>query len=143
MVSHYDWRDDETILAWAVDRKGAQAFYLIDDRSCETGDFSARFEPVAGDVVAADGHCNFSPNRRFFANDTYPNRDRDRILMLVRCEDYVRFDIGRFHAPPALDGEWRCDLHPNWLRNGMGVCIDSVHEGFRGIYVLDVRELVG
>ena len=142
MVSHYDWQDDETILGWALDREGEQAFFLIDDHSCDTGDFSACFEPVAVDVVTNDGHCNFSPDRRFFANDTYPNADRDRVLMLVRCQDGVRFDIGNFHAPRFMDGEWRCDLHPNWFRNGTSVCIDSVHEGFRGLYVLDVRELV-
>jgi hypothetical protein len=98
---------------------------------------------VAVDTVRADGHCNFSPDRRFFVNDTYPNRDRLRTLMLVRWDDESVIDIGRFLAPAELDGEHRCDLHPRWFRHGLTVCFDSVHEGYRGIYAIDVAAVVG
>ena len=35
----------------------------------------------------------------------------------------------------------RCDLDPNWSRDGRSVCIDSIHEGSRQVYILDVSEL--
>ena len=52
-------------------------------------------------------------------------------------------DIGRFFAPRELDGEIRCDLHPRWSRDGTQVCLDSVHEGTRQMYVVEVRDIVG
>ena len=40
------------------------------------------------------------------------------------------------------DGTLRCDLHPRWNRDGRQVCIDSIHEGNRHMYVLDVPRIV-
>ena len=51
-------------------------------------------------------------------------------------------DIARLPALPELQGEIRCDFHPRWDRTGQQLCIDSVHEGFRGIYLLDVRAVL-
>jgi Tol biopolymer transport system component len=65
-----------------------------------------------------------------------------RTLILYRPSDGYRLDIGRFFAPRELDGEIRCDLHPRWSRDGQKICFDSVHEGHRQIYVVDVSEIV-
>ena len=51
--------------------------------------------------------------------------------------------LGRFLSPLPFRGEIRCDLHPRWSRDGRQVCFDSVHEGTRQIYVMDVSEIVG
>jgi len=32
-------------------------------------------------------------------------------------------------------------LHPRWNRDGLAVCIDSVHEGERQMYVIDVSQI--
>ena len=48
--------------------------------------------------------------------------------------------LGRFHVPPRYRGSVRCDLHPRWNHDGNLVCIDSVHQGSRQMYVLDVSE---
>ena len=49
--------------------------------------------------------------------------------------------LGSFHADPGLGKENRCDLHPRWSRDGRQVCIDSVHESQRQMYVIDVSSL--
>ena len=34
---------------------------------------------------------------------------------------------------------FRVDLHPRWNWQGNKACFDSVHEGFRGIYVIKLK----
>jgi hypothetical protein len=135
MVSHYDWRDGEGLLAWAnVDGVGMR-YWLCRDRSPER-------EVVGEGVLTCDGHCSYSPDRRWVLTDTYPDSDGKRTLLLFRPDDGVRVDLGRFHAG-GLKGPVRCDLHPRWGRDGRSVCFDSVHVGTRQMYVMDVSEVVG
>ena len=51
--------------------------------------------------------------------------------------------LGRFLAPEAFDGEIRCDLHPRWSPDDRQICFDSVHEGHRRVYLMDVSSLWG
>lgn len=136
MTSHFDWRDATHILAWARRREIGDRYFLFTDQSDEIS--------VMGDgVLTVDGHCSYSPDRRWVLTDTYPARETHlRTLLLYRPEDGLRVDIGAFYSPPETTGEIRCDLHPRWNRDGTQVCIDSVHEGSRQMYVLDVSEVV-
>ncbi|MBN1341974.1 MAG: hypothetical protein JXQ73_04800 [Phycisphaerae bacterium] len=133
MVSHFDWRDDKTILAWARHKNGQNHFYLIDALN---GDMTVMGE----DVLTSDGHCSYSPDRKWVLNDTYPQgKDRLQTLMLYRPADNKRIDIGKFHLPKKLTGPFRVDLHPRWNRDGTQVCFDSAHEPpTRQVYVVDV-----
>jgi hypothetical protein len=136
MVSHYDWRDAEHILAWAREPDVGDRFFLYTDGSGER-------EVVGEDVLTADGHCSYSPDRRWVLSDTYTGADRTRTLILYRPADNLRVDVGRFAVPAGLDGEIRCDLHPRWSRDGRQVCFDSAHEGSRQVYAMDVTGVVG
>ncbi len=136
MVSHYDWRDTETILAWARRRGRGDHYYLLNERT-------GAAEVFAPELLTVDGHCSWSPDRRWLLTDTYLDADRMRTLILYCPDQERRVDIGRFYSPPGLDGPLRCDLHPRWSRDGTKVCIDSAHEGSRQVYVLDVSDLVG
>jgi hypothetical protein len=135
MVSHFDWRDAAKILAWATREGEGNHYFLFAD---EGGGIA----PVGTDVLDCDGHCSYSPDRRWVLTDTYPNADRNRTLILYHPEKGHRVDIGSFHSPPELEGPWRCDLHPRWSRDGRLVCVDSAHEPTRQIYVLDVSPVV-
>jgi Tol biopolymer transport system component len=110
-------------------------YWLCRDRSPER-------EVVGDGVFTCDGHCSFSPDGRWILTDTYPDAEGKRTLILFRPEDGVRVDMGRFHAG-GLAGPVRCDLHPRWSPDGRRVCFDSVHEGTRQMYVMDVSEVVG
>ncbi|CAN5810892.1 hypothetical protein BH23PLA1_BH23PLA1_01640 [soil metagenome] len=135
MVSHFDWRDDRTILAWSTTKEHGNAFYLFDIDSGE-------ITPFGTDVLTRDGHCSYSPDRQWVLNDTYPDSDRLQTLMLYHPEENKRIDIGRFFHPPKLTGPFRCDLHPRWNRDGTQVCIDSAHEDeTRQLYVIDVSSI--
>lgn len=136
MTSHFDWRSSTQILAWARQKAIGDRFFLFTDKT-------NRCEVVGEGTLTMDGHCSYSPDGQWILNDTYPDRtDRKRTLMLFRPADGRRVDIGRFYAPPQLDGEIRCDLHPRWSRDGRSVSFDSVHEGHRQVYVIDVSEVV-
>jgi len=135
VVSHYDWLDSSRLLVWThVPDKGGR-FVLVD---C---DGSGR-NVIGEGVLVEDGHCSFSPDRAWVLNDTYPDRFDMRTLMLYRFPDGPRIDIARLHSPKARWwGEIRCDLHPRWDRSGSRVCVDSVHDGSRQMYVVDVSGL--
>jgi len=135
MVSHFDWRDDRTILAWAKTKKDGNKFYTVDVNSNEA-------TPVYSETTDRDGHCSYSPDRAWVLNDTYPDKSNFRHLMLLKAATGRRYDLNKFHSPPAVAGPFRCDLHPRWNRDGTMVCIDSAHEPTRQMYVLDVREIV-
>lgn len=135
MTSHFDWRNPRQVLAWATRRGIGDRYFLFTDRS-------EQIEVVGEGLFSTDGHCSYSPDGRWILTDTYPDRERKRTLILFNPQENRRVDIGRFFSPPALDGEIRCDLHPRWSRDGRQVCIDSVHEGTRQVYVIDVSDVV-
>ncbi len=135
MTSHFDWRDDRTILAWARVEGRGDHFYRLD---IETNEATL----VGPDILTRDGHCSYSPDRRWILNDTYPDADRLQTLMLYDPERNRRINIGRFLEPPRFQGSYRCDLHPRWNRDGTQVCFDSTHQGtMRQMYVADVSSI--
>ena len=135
VVSHYDWRGEEAILAWSR-RAG------IGDRYFLFPDDGGPVQTIGEGVLTTDGHCSFSPDGRWVLTDTYPDATQHRTLLLYRWNTGERIDIGRFHAPP-MEWQIRCDLHPRWSRDGRQVCIDSIHEGTRQMYVIDVSDITG
>ncbi len=137
MVSHYYWRDEDHLLAWGRTKQIGDRYYLI---NVSTGDWH-----IVGNGVLnlyGDGHPSFSPNRRWFVTDTYPNQARQRYLLLYEVETQKLIEIGRFLAPWQFDKNKRCDLHPRWSPDGMMISIDSAHEGRRMTYLLDVSSIV-
>lgn len=135
MVSHFIWRDPTHILAWSREPNTGDRYHLYTDRSDEV-------KVIGEGILTQDGHCTYSPDKRWILTDTYPDKRRFRTLILYNPVRRRRVDIGRFFAPRKLDGEIRCDLHPRWSRDGKSVCIDSVHEGPRQVYVLDISDIV-
>lgn len=99
---------------------------------------------IGRDVLVANGHMTFSPvSTRWMLSDTYPDdRTHERFLFLFDMQTGERRNLGSFYATPELSKENRCDLHPRWSRDGKQVCIDSVHESQRQMYVLDVSSIV-
>lgn len=130
LVSHFDWLDDQEILAWANIGNQGDAFYMIND-------VNGGFYKVGEGVLTQDGHCSFSPDGGWILTDTYPGRDRARDMMVFSRKRGDLVSLGRFYSDPDLTGEIRCDLHPRWSKRGDKVCFDSTHEGTRQLYVID------
>ena len=135
-VSHFDWLDPQVMLGWMNYANHGNHFYLL---NVETG----RFEILGGDVLTEDGHCSFTQDRQWFLMDTYPDANRMQTLRLWNLAEKREVLLGRFYSAPEVTGAIRCDLHPRWDREDRWVCFDSVHEGTRQVYALDVSEALG
>lgn len=133
MVSHFTWRDDRHLLAWANHDAAGRRYYLFEDQT-------ENVEIVGEDVLTEDGHPSYSPNGRWILTDTYPNREGLRTLILYDTREARRYDVGRYYSPVRFRGPLRCDLHPRWSPDGGRVCFDSIHRGRRGVFVMDVAE---
>lgn len=90
------------------------------------------------------GHTIFSPDGRWLLADTYSDGNSIQRLGLVNVETGEITKLGGFcHCKPAgFPVDTRNDLHPRWSRDGKIVTVDSIHDVERGIYALDVSDLV-
>ena len=133
MVSHCCWKDDEHILAFAHKANGGNGYYLMKDCSQEY--------THTWPELCTDGHPSYSPDGKRVVTDTYPDRARIATVKIMSGEE-IR-TVARVFAPFRYDNDTRCDLHPRWNRAGDAICIDSVFEGRRGLYTvqLDAEEL--
>ncbi len=136
-ISHPMWCADGRIIVWGP-HAGSIHYHRYTD--AEHGPV----EVIGDGILTENGHMSFSPvDLRWMISDTYPDPDtHERILFLYDTQNNVRHDVGSFYADPALKKENRCDLHPRWSRDGMAICIDSVHETERQMYQIDVSAVV-
>ena len=139
-ASHYFWRDDATLLVHlkpGADQHG-ELVLLNDVDGSRTLVDPAYFR--------ADGHCSYSPDGRWILYDSYPDEstpDCLRSLQVYSVDRHEGFTLGRFRSEACVSAGWdlRCDLHPRGMPDGHGISFDSIHEGYRGVYWADLREL--
>ncbi len=134
MVSHFAWRDDEHVLAYARVKERGDRYVLFRDRS------NAR-EIIGEDSFNSDGHPSFSPDKRWIVTDTYPDRFRISYLILYDTRMNERLNLAKLRSPrqyssPTFENNCQCDLHPRWDRLGTMICFDSVHTGKRALCTL-------
>ncbi len=135
MISHYDWMDNQGLLAWARLPGSEDRFVLCKDRNNEK-------QVIGENILTEDGHCSFSPDREWIMTDTYPDRHAMRTLMLFRMNDGRKLNLARLFSPVEIWGEIRCDLHPRWSRDGKQICLDSIHSGERQMYIIDLNGII-
>lgn len=131
-VSHCFWKNDNEILSFLRKKNTGNHYYLMKDKTQEY--------KLLWPELRTDGHCSYSPDGRYVITDTYPNRKRLASVFLCTEEDNCSRRIARVSAPFRYDNDCRCDLHPRWNHKGDTICIDSVHEGKRGLYTIPIRE---
>ena len=130
-VSHFDWRTPTRILVSSdiVDEMGFVEFT----------DGTRDFTPVGRGVLPQDGHASFSPDRQWLLCDTYPQGpERLAQLMVYNIVENRKIVLGEFHHEDQFTGDIRCDLHPRWAPDGKTITFDSVHEGSRQIYLVEL-----
>jgi len=134
-ISHPTWRNNSQIMVWGP-HKNEIHYHLYNDRSKQV-------KIIGADVLTENGHMTFSPDGNWLLSDTYPDdKTNERILFLYNMVSGIRYNIGSFYANPNLGKINRCDLHPRWDNSGTKICIDSVHENERQMYIIDVSKIV-
>lgn len=135
-ISHFAWKNDKEILAWSSSskKKNEKHYYLFKDKTKET-------KIIGKEKLIEDGHPSFSPNGRWVLTDTYPDKGGWKRLILYDTIKNKKINLGKFYTPIRYMGSMRCDLHPRWDRKGEKICFDSVHDGRRKLYVIDIKSL--
>lgn len=135
MVSHCYWKNDEEIIAFERKKEFGPGYYLMKDKTQEWTHLWPQ--------LSNDGHPSYCPvDNNLVVTDSYPNRARVADIKLLRdddCEAKQMKVIARVFAPFKYDNDTRCDLHPRWSKDGKKVCFDSIYEGHRGLYVVNVE----
>jgi hypothetical protein len=135
MVSHCCWMDNTTIVGWFRKKDLGDHYYIIKDKS---GDCSV----LNPGLFHEDGHPGFSLNNQWLLTDTYPDKSRMSYLFLYHLKKETLITIGSFFSPLKYFGEYRCDLHPKFSSDNKAVFFDSVHEGTRQLYRIDISSLM-
>ncbi len=96
---------------------------------------------VGRGLLDFDGHGVFSDDGKWMATDTYPDKLGERKLMVLRMSDQAVLPLGTYFVPEIYRETYsRCDLHPRWRPDGRMLAFNSVHEGSRQVYVIDIAD---
>ena len=129
-VSHCYWKNNKEILGFLRKENQGDHYYLMKDKT--------QHYRMLWPELNTDGHCSYSPDGKYVITDTYPNRKR--VASLFLCKETGEYkQVARFFAPFRYDNDCRCDLHPRWNYKGNKICIDSVHDGKRGLYIVLIQ----
>lgn len=133
MVSHCFWKNDKKIIAFENKKETGSGYYLMKDKTNQYEQFWSGID--------FDGHPSYSPNGDKIVFDRYPDRARVAAVMVSDAENRDKDNVAtvaRVFAPFKYDNDTRCDLHPRWSRDGKKICFDSVFEGHRGLYIVEL-----
>ena len=143
-ASHFNWAPDGShkmlaTVIWNGVEDGNSARREWTPVEFEVGR-EDRVRRIGAGTLDQDWHCFYSPDGKFMSGETYWNKNFERPWVIVRLSDAMTMPVGSFYVPEAYrGGYWRCDLHAKWRRDGRQIAFNSVHEGSRQIYVIDVE----
>lgn len=132
MVSHSNWKDNDTIITWANTYENGNHYYILKDKTKERKIFCEK-------ELIVDGHPSYSPDKKWIVTDTYPNFKRKQYLYLINTQTEEVKIIGQIYSNLNYKNETRCDLHPRWKRDSSEICFDGAQSKFRQIYTLRIE----
>lgn len=130
MISHCYWKDNQNIIAFENKKGIGAGYYLMKDKT----QIFTHLWPY----ISVDGHPSYSSDGRFMVTDTYPNSKRIASINIMNGK--MINVVAKVFAPFKYDNDTRCDLHPRWGRNGRRIYFDSVFEGHRGLYCVNLHD---
>lgn len=131
IVSHCNWKDDDTIITWANTFDNGLNYYLLKDKS-------EKRRIIQDSNLTSDGHPSYSPNGKWIITDTYPNFRRKQKLILFDVEKQSSKIIATIYANEKYINETRCDLHPRWKRDSSEICFDAACGTNRQVFKIEL-----
>ena len=120
MTSHFCWKNDRQILAWANRPEVGNRFFLFDDLR-QAG---SNYHVVGEKILNEDGHCYFIPGTDWIVLDTYRNQQGQVELFLFNTNTNQKIPLALLNMDKKYEGEWRVDLHPRQSRDGKKIFVD-------------------
>lgn len=134
MVSHCNWKDDVTIIAFAHTHKFGNHYYILHDKSDKR-------ETMNGKLPNLDGHPSYSPDGKYIITDSYPSFKRQQGLYLYDVQAKSYRQIAEIYSSKPYINNNRCDLHPRWKRDSSEICFDGAQGKYRQVYTLRINDL--
>lgn len=132
-VSHYDWKDNNTLLITGSKNNTRTGFYR--EYNCLNG----TYVEICNENLHKDGHPVYSREFHGFYSDTYPDKKCRQTLFKYDFEKYI--PLLRVYHDPRMFGEKRCDLHPHYFSNTEMIAIDTTYDkNKRKIILIRMRE---
>lgn len=129
-VSHYCWKDNDTLLIYATDENNHKGYMEVNIRTRQTHLFDG--------LPAEDGHPSYSNDHRWILTDTYPDWKRHQYLFLYDLQGKELRKLDKLRSPFRYFNDERCDLHPRWSMDGKYICADNTQSGYRSINVYKI-----
>lgn len=127
---------------------------VIGDKYMLFEDKTSKMKPIGENSLGEDGHPTRFDGSDWVITDTYPDKNHYRTLILYNLRSGTRTNLVKLYALPeaeyvkSYEGQvsWdlsgmRSDLHPRWDLTGTKVCIDSVHEGKKSVFIVDLEKI--
>lgn len=130
MVSHCCWQDESTIIGF-LRNNGMDGFYKINLNNYHISELSKELSAFG------DGHPTIINNKMVF--DSYPDRSRMKTLYVYDFDKNRLSVIAEFFESLKYYNETRCDLHPRFNKNASAIYFDSVHDGSRKLYSINLN----
>ena len=142
--SHYHWKNNKELVVAGenIFHKKDRKFMTAHILNVETGGHY----PIDEEFFNGDGHCSYSTCKRYLLYDSYstPSNPYKKLMLYdtLLNKGIVLAKLFSDHSLYNNIGDIRCDLHPRWSMNGKYITFDSIHEGFRGIYRIKVKDAI-
>lgn len=134
------------LLSFARKQRGFLRHQIFGDQLLLFKDKEGYIGSIGENKITEDGHFTRYKGTDWILGDTYPDKNHFRELFLFNLRTKEKTVLGKFYSLiKGVPESWelsavRSDLHPRFSRDGKQVCIDSIHEGTRQMYVFDIGD---
>lgn len=129
-VSHFNWYSEKELVVTLGAGPNGKGYYLLHI-------WENTLTKIKGMPHELDGHPSVSIKNGFIITDTVVDKYSERSLYIHNFNKQESILINNYYSPPKYFGEIRCDLHPRVDFDKKKICIDSSHNGKRGMYIIN------
>lgn len=136
IISHYCWKDEDTLLTTALSNKYiAHSKYILYDLKQKTKKI------IESTHLMKDGHPTYLLKKKSFVSDTYPMKNSVQYVFISNENGKNYVELLSAYANPFLIDEYRCDLHPRVDCLNNWISVDSTYTGVRSVILLHERKI--